>query len=391
MAGKYILGVDIGTSAVKVLVATKHNGQTNVLGSGTVAGAGLVKGAVTDAAALAAAVREAVDCAVMVAEIPLGPIYLGIGGIDITSQNGIGSVAPSAGMATGADIERACRAATIVTVPDDHRILHVMPIGYWLDGQPLMDAPLGKSGKRLEVEAHIVSLPCSLADEITAALAARGIDVADIYANAVAGAAVTADSASCLVIDIGAGLTDLALHSGGKTVLTASVPLGGDYITGDIMHGLGIGKLHAEEIKRYYAKLDRDLSGRGLVLDCNDFGTTDQQVDYDFLHKIVESRVEEIVSLLHAYVEPALSRYGADKLLLTGGSSLLPSVGEWTEKIFALPVKLARPGAGLAAEYSHPANTASYGLVEYAARLVPCEHTGGGPVKSFFRKLKKLL
>lgn len=391
MAGKYILGVDIGTSAVKVLAATKHNGQLQVLGSGTVAGAGLAKGAVTDAVALAAAVREAVDCAVMVAEVPLGPVHLGIGGTDITSRNGIGSVAPTAGMATGADIERACRAATTVTVPDDHRILHVIPIGYWLDGQPLMEAPLGKSGKRLEVETHIVSLPGSLADELTAALSDRGITVAAICANAVVGAAVAADSASCLVIDIGAGLADLALHSGGKTVLTASVPLGGDYITGDIMHGLGIGRLHAEEIKRYYAKLDRDLSGRGLVLDCNDFGTTDKQVDYDFLHKIVESRVEEIVSLLHAYVEPALSRYGAEKILLTGGSSLLPSVGEWTEKIFARPIKLARPGAGLPAEYSHPANTASYGLVEYAARLASDEHTGGGPVRSFFKKLRQLL
>ncbi len=388
MAGKYILGVDIGTSAVKVLAATRHNGQLQILGSGTVAGAGLVKGAVTDAAALAAAVREALDCAVMVAEVPLGPVHLGIGGTDITSRNVIGSVAPAAGMATGADIERACRAAT---VPDDHRLLHVIPIGYWLDGQPLMAAPLGKSGKRLEIEAHIVSLPGPLADELTAALSARGITVAAICANAVVGAAVTADSASCLVIDIGAGLTDLALHSGGKIVLTASVPLGGDYITGDIMHGLGIGRLHAEEIKRYYAKLDRDLAGRGLVLDCNDFGTTDKQVDYDFLHKIVESRVEEIVSLLHAYVEPALSRYGAEKILLTGGSSLLPSVGEWTEKIFARPIKLARPGAGLAAEYSHPANTASYGLVEYAARLASGEHTGGGPVSSFFKKLKQLL
>ncbi|MDT8901671.1 cell division protein FtsA [Anaeroselena agilis] len=389
MAGKYILGVDIGTSAVKVLVATKHNGRINVLGSGTVPGAGFAKGAVTDAGALAAAVREAVDCAVMVAEAPLGPVQLGIGGIDLTSQNGLGSVAPSAGMATGADIERACRAAAAVTVPDSHRILHILPIGFWLDGQTLAEPPLGKSGKRLEVEAHIVSMPASRADELTAALADKGITVAAILANAVVGGTDAAGTDSCLVIDIGAGLADLSLHSGGKIVFTASLPLGGDYITGDIMHGLDIGKLHAEEIKRYYAKLDRDLNGRGVVLDCNDFGTTDKQVEYDFLHKIVESRVEEIISLLHAYIEPALSRYGAEKILLAGGSSLLPSIGEWTEKIFARPVTLVRP-SGLAAEYSHPANTAGYGLVQYAARLASGEHAGG-PVRSFFKKLKQLL
>jgi cell division protein FtsA len=391
MTGKYILGVDIGTSAVKVLAATTDNGHTRVRGSGTVPGAGFTKGAVTDAAALAAAIRAAIDCAVMAAAVPQTPVHLGLGGLDIVSQNSIGSVVPAAGMVTGADIERACGAATVVAVNDDQRILHVLPAGYWLDGKPVAEAPLGKSGQRLEVETHIVSLPRSLADEITVALAPRGITVASFFANAVVGASVLADGPSCLVMDIGAGLTDLALYSGGKIVLSASVPLGGDYITADIMQGLEIGKLHGEEIKRYYAKLGRDLSGRDVVLDCNDFGTTDKQVDYDFLHKIVESRVEEIVSLLHAFVEPAISRYGAEKILLTGGSSLLPSVGEWTERIFLRPVKLAAPGDGLPAEYSHPANTASYGLVEYAARLDLGEKAGGGPVRSFFKKLRQLI
>ncbi|HWQ60988.1 MAG TPA: cell division FtsA domain-containing protein, partial [Negativicutes bacterium] len=305
------------------------------------------------------------------------------------AQNSIGSVVPASGIVTDTDVERACRAATIVAVSDDQRILHVLPIGFWLDGRPETEAPLGKKGGRLEVETHIVSVSRALVDELIAALAAKRLTVASVFANAVTGATAIADSPSCLVMDMGAGITDLALYNGGKIVLSASVPLGGDYVTGDIMHGLSIERLHAEEIKRYYAKLARDLSGRDVVLDCNDYGTTDKNIAYDFLHKIVESRVEEIVSLLFAYVEPALARYGAEKILLTGGSSLLPSVGEWMGRTFARSVQLARPGTNLPSEYAHPAFAACVGVVEYAARLVPAEPESGGTLRSFFKKLKQ--
>lgn len=388
MAGKYILGVDIGTSAVKALAATRSDGLAGVCGSGTVPCAGFAKGAMTDVAALAAAIREAVDCALMASAAPHEAIHLGIGGLDITAQNGIGSIVPASGTVTGADVEKACRAAAIVAAPDDQRTLHVMPIGFWLDGRPEADAPEGKQGGRLEVETHIVSVSRQAVDELIAALAAKHLTVASVFANAVVSASAVADGPSCLVMDMGAGLTDLALYSGGNIVLSASVPLGGDYITGDIMQGLGITRPHAEEVKRYYAKLARDLSGREIVLDCNDFGTTDKNVEYDFLYKIIESRVEEIVSLLFAYVEPALARYGAEKILLTGGSSLLPSVGEWTGKIFGRTVQLAKPTADIPAEYAHPALASGVGIIGYAARLTPTGQDSG-PLRSFFRKLKQ--
>lgn len=387
MAGKYILGVDVGTSSVKVLAAAVEDSRISVLGSGAVPSAGIFKGAVADPAALAAAIRESADCAAMAARVPVGPLHLGLGGRDLTAQNSLGSVALSGAVAAG-DIERACRAAAIVAVPDDHRVLHVLPTGHWLDGRPEAD-PIGKTGGRLEVEAHIVSLPRPPLDELTRAITARGLTVAGLYANAVVlPAAVAGPQPSCLVVDLGAGLADIALVSGGKHVMTASVPLGGDYVTGDIAHGLGVSAVHGEEIKRYYAKLDPGLAGQGVILDCNDYGTTDKQIPYDFLATIVESRVEEIVALLHGYIEPALARYGADHILLTGGSSLLPSFSRWTEKVFGLPVRPTRPV--LPEEYAHPANAACLGLIEYAVRQAPAGRESG-PLRSFFKKLKEFI
>jgi cell division protein FtsA len=391
MAGKFILGVDIGTSAVKALAAAKENGHIRILGNGTVPCAGFAKGVVTAAAALAAAIREAVDCAAQAAALPREAVHLGIGGLDITAQNGIGSIAPSGGLVTGAEIERACRAAAAVALPEDQRILHSLPIGYWLDGHPESDAPIGGNCGRLEVETHIVSAPAPVIDELIDSLAAQRIAVASVCSNAVVGAQTLVDSDSCLIIDMGAGLTGLALYTGGKIVLSASVPLGGDYITGDIMHGLDVGRLHAEEIKRYYAKLDKNLHGRDVVLDLSGHGTTDKQVRYDFLQTIVESRVEEIVSLLHAYVEPALSRYGAGKILLTGGASLLPSLGDWIGRTFVRPVVPVKPGGDIAPEYAHPSFAACFGLVAHATRHAPVSRANNGLLRTILDKFKNFI
>lgn len=394
MAGKYVLGVDVGTSSVKVLAAAKEGGNVLIKGSGSVPTAGFAKGAVTDVGALAAAIEGAVDCAVMAAAVPRENIYLGIGGLDISSQNSIGGITSATGVIATDDIERAYRAATIVAVPEDNRVLHVLPTGYWLDGSREAESPLGKKGSRLDVEAHIVAMPPTMITELLAALSERGLPVAGVMANIIVEAAALAatEPAACLIMDIGAGLADIAVFNNGQVALSASIPLGGDYITADIMQGLGVSLVHAEEIKRYYGRLGRGLSGQGVVLDCNDYGTTDKKIDYDFLHTIVESRVEEIVSLLHLYLEPVLARHRPEKILLTGGSSLLPSFREWMEKIFALPVHPAQPGTALPQEYAYPGNLACFGLLQYAARLASREPVqDGGGMRSFFRKLRELI
>lgn len=373
MAKKCVLGVDVGTSSVKVLAGViEAGGNALIYGAGTAPTAGFSKGTITNVNELAASIKGAIECAVMAADAIPDAIYLGLGGMDIVSQNSIGSIAPNTvDSITREDIEKACRAAIIVAIPDDHRVLHVVPAGYWVDGQKTSTVPLGKRGNRLEVEAHLVSLPREPLEGLLGVLSGSGIQVTGTLANCAVAAEVIEpeDEGACLVMDMGAGLTDLALYSDGILRMTASVPLGGDYITGDIMQGLDVSRTHAEAVKCYYAKLDKGLKGRNVTLDCNETGSEGQSIAYDFLFDIVESRVEEIVSILQGYLEPILSCYNVRTLILTGGCASLPSIGEAAEKIFGLPVRLARLENKVPLEYAYPSNAACFGLIKYAARL----------------------
>ncbi|MBC8014150.1 MAG: cell division FtsA domain-containing protein, partial [Sporomusaceae bacterium] len=171
--------------------------------------------------------------------------------------------------------------------------------------------------------------------------------------------------------------------------LSASLPFGGDYITRDIMKGLGISHNHAEEVKKYYAKLDSNLRGQNIILDCNDYGTTDKQISYDFLNEIVESRIDEIVFLVYDYVKDIVIADKIEKIFLAGGCGAMANFSDGVERIFGMPVEVVTLQE-LPAEYASTSNITCYGVLTYAANNMPdMPLTNSNPLRSLVSKFKK--
>lgn len=374
MNGKYILGIDIGTSMIKVLVGKLGIGESVLItGSGTIPTEGFTKGVISDSKQLAKAIKQAVDCANMATDFLVKDAYIGIGGGEITAVNGVGSIAPlRPNNITLDDMSRVYRAAALVAVPDDHEVLHVLPQKILIDKQRRDSLPLQEKGSHLEVEAHIVSIPKLVLNSLVNEIEKLGINVIGLVANSIA---VTENIApvlinNCLLMDIGAGTTELILYQDGHIVLSASLSLGGNYITSDLMQGLSICWDHGEEIKKYYSKLDKQLRGQEIVLDCNAYNTTDKHIPYDFLYDIIESRTCEIVYLIHDYLKVVLVEKKIDKVLLTGGCGAMPSFAQNIEATFGIPVEVIIP-KDVSVEYNSPGNTACCGILKFAGRNLP--------------------
>ncbi|SDF07024.1 cell division protein FtsA [Sporolituus thermophilus] len=371
MDRRRVMGVDLGTNAVKAFAATIDDlGRVEIAGSGLAPATGYKKGILTDPHAAASAIRQAVDCALLAANFRMQPIWLGVGGVGIRFYNARGIIAPASSSGINSkDIDRACQAARLTAGCEGQQILHALPNLYWVDGRQQRESPVGQAGCRLEVEVHFVTASKDFLDELLAHVKQNSLCVAGVVANPVAAAIALAPAPGerVLILDIGAGTTEIALVYEGLTVVSASLPLGGDYITGDIAYAAGVSFTHAEEIKRYYARLGGQLIRQDAIVDFSDFGITNKFISYGFLHKIVQTRVDEIFSLVYDYIRPALQDYPVDEIALTGGSAHLPSVVQAAKTIFQLPVRIRQP-KGLAAEYNHPANTVCFGIVHYAAR-----------------------
>lgn len=382
MDNRLIIAIDIGTESIKVFVGEKKPGEELLVkNSAFVPTKGYEKGEITDADALALAAKQALDCVVSPAggQAADALIYLGISSIFMLGQNSLGSIAPlAAGKITQDDIERAFKAAIFAAVADDFEVLHAFPVNDNLPGKdkPEKGPGLPQEGQGLKINYHIAALPKMIIKELTNAFRMRGIKIAGIVSNSLVAAQntmanLTAAEDNRIFFDIGAGTADFAFLVEGVVNYSASLPLGGRYITKDIARGLDVSFFHAEAIKRYYAKLDRALYGQGVILDCNDFGTTDKSVPYDFLHDIVEGRVDEIIYLLHEYSKPKLDEYIYNKgklperIILAGGSAFLPSLVDKLSSAFDTKVETANL-ARLAPEYNCPANAACYGVFCYA-------------------------
>lgn len=395
MNKKTILAIDVGTGMVKVFAGKlQTNGNVEIVGSGTAPTAGYVRGVITDINALAHSIRQAVDCVVMAADSQAaGSIYLGINGLALITQNTVGSVALSTpGTVTRSDVERACKAAMFSVVQDEADILHVFPA---------KESPV-RPGAALEVECHIVLVPKAIKTDLTEALKAQGIEITDIVAGGVLAAETMKNELSerpdnFIFMDVGAGTAELILYVGGNLCYSATLPLGGDYITSDLMQGLGVSQAHAEEIKRYYSRLSPDLRNQGVILDCNDYGTTDKHIHFDFLYDIIESRIDEIVTLMYDFLKPLMDKHlpnpeqTFERIYLTGGLGTVPSMRACVARVFQIDTETVKPER-LTAEYAHPVNTVCYGIINHGIRSsASVQRTGYSAWNVFINKARRLL
>ncbi len=394
---KQVLAIDIGTSCVKVLAASVTSAQIEILGSGSAPTSGYAHGKIAQVESLVASIRQAIDCVMTAVSGPFDCVYVGIGSIDIQCVNAMGSVAPQAPRSLiESDGERACH-ASIAALPTDQAILHIVPVQYLVDDRPTVVLPVGQPCHVLKVKTHVITIAKALKSQLNAELARQSVPaigfVANSHASALALADQTSTSKNFFILDIGAGTADVSYYCEGQLVLSKSLPYGGEYITSDIMQAFSVNRNHAEGIKKYYAKLDKDLYHKEVILDCNDYGTTDKSIAYDFLYDIIESRTEELVALIYqevkAFIPLAQEEQQIGEVYLTGGSSQLHSFVRLIGERFQMPVKAIMP-ANLDSEYLRPENSVGYGVLLFAASHLPVKDEASTYWHSMFDKIKTM-
>jgi cell division protein FtsA len=75
---KVIVGLDIGTTSIKVIVAESIQNQLNVIGVGSERSQGLSRGVIVDIDKAAASIKSAVAHAEKKANVPINAVYAGI-------------------------------------------------------------------------------------------------------------------------------------------------------------------------------------------------------------------------------------------------------------------------------------------------------------------------
>jgi cell division protein FtsA len=344
-----IVGLDIGTTKICVIVAQRTENGVDIVGIGTHPSRGLRKGVVVDIDATVNSIKLAVEEAELMADYEISSVYAGIAGGHIDGFNSHGVVAVKDREVSDGDVRRVIDAAKAVAIPMDREVIHVIAQEFIIDEQDGIREPLGMSGVRLEAKIHIVTAAVTSAQNIVKCANKAGLNVMDIVLEPLASAEACLaederDLGVCL-IDIGGGTTDIAVFENGSIKHTSVLGVGGFHISNDIAVGLRTPFDEAERIKKKFGvAAARFLPGDDILSVPSVGGRRPRQMSRKVLCEIIEPRVDEILSLACQELakEGLVGRFPSG-VVLTGGASSLEGIGELAEEIFEAPVRQGIP------------------------------------------------
>lgn len=400
-AASHYFGLDIGTSTVRCVIGMvdpAEPGHPSVIGYGSAPNQGMRKGSVVHVDDVVEAVVHAVTEAERVSGIHVEQATVNINGSHVAGMDSKGVIAISAvdREITAEDRMRVEEAATIVQLPANREIIQVFAKNYRLDGQDNIKDPMGMHGVRLEVDTHIVTAATPNLRNLNTVLEKARIAPAHHTVSSLAAAEAVLSrqqkEAGTLLLDIGAGTTNLVVIEDGEVQYVAVIPMGGIHVTNDLAIGLKTDLDIAEAVKLQHANLE--LTRQGGLLKVTHEGKEHEFVRGD-VQMITEARIDEILE----YVDKELKKIHRSRKLpggvvLVGGTANLPGIASFTKEKLQLAARIGQlqPLGGIVDTVEDLAYAPAVGLMLLDMLLLPPEGIPTGkPNEGAFGLLDGLL
>lgn len=383
--GSVIAALDIGTTKISCFIArlTDDEGRYDVIGVGHQASAGIRGGTVVDLDAAETAIRQTVQSAEKMAfdalkGYPLREVVMNVPGIHARSHHFSADIDMLGHEVTDQDVRRAMARAQDQNVSTDRELIHTIPVGYVIDGHYGIRNPLGLHGQQMQVDIHLVTGDSGALRNIATCIERSHLDITALcvspYAAGLASLVADEMDLGCTVIDMGGGVTSIAVFQSGNLIYTDAIPVGGQHVTSDIARGLTTSIAQAERLKTLYGSAIASTNDESELIDVPQVGedehTLPNHVPRSLLIGIIQPRVEEIFELVRSRLQDSgLGPITGRRVVLTGGASQLPGLRDLGQMILDKQVRQGRPisPSGLPEAVSGPAFSTTAGLLTYLA------------------------
>ena len=377
---RVLASLDVGSAKIRTVVAIADGQQDhavpNVIGVGLSPSLGMRKGQVIDVEELIHNIISSIEDAERMAGVPVNHVFVGMSGAHVEAFDSRGVIAVSGSEITVDDVGRVLEAAQAVSIPPNRRILHIEPKSYAVDEQRGIKNPVGMTGIRLEVEAHIITGHIQHVKNVEKCVDQAGVDIDAIVPATIAAAEATLTKRQkelgVIVIDIGAGCTSIAGFEEGTILHSVSLPVGGEAVTNDIAIGLRTSVDTAERIKIEFGSVLPGEVGEREMIDLSSVSRVDTQtVSKRFMAEIMQARYFEIFTL----IKDELQRIGRSGMLpagaiLTGAAVKAPGILDLSRDVLGLPVQMGFPVdiGGVVEKVDDPAYATALGTLVWGMR-----------------------
>ena len=322
------VGIDIGTSTVRVLVGEFLKGEKypKIIGVGETESKGVRHGYVIHRDEILSSLKIALTQAEKSSNIKIRRAFVSVNSMTMRSEISNGSVIISKadGEVTNLDIEKAFDESEKNLNLINKKIIHTVPLSYKIDGREIEGRPEGMRGNKLEIKALFVTCSSQHLEDLLEVVTLAGINPIDVVASPIAGSHIGLSEREKIVgsaiVDIGSETMSLAVFENSTIISLQSFSFGSANITNDIALGLKIPLEKAEAMK---------IENSG--------------VDYSKkkLNEIIEARLSDIFETIENHLKKIKrSELLPAGIVFVGGGANIGGLEELSKKELNLPSKI---------------------------------------------------
>lgn len=367
------VGLDIGTTSVKVVVAEYIDSQMNIIGVGNAKSEGINRGIIVDIDKTVQAIQRAVRQAEEKAGIQIKGVSVGLPAnmLEVENCQGMIAVNGDSKEITDEDVRNVASAALVRSIPPERQIVSILPQDFTVDGFEGIKDPRGMIGVRLEMYGLLFTGPKTIIHNIRKCVENAGLIVNEMVITPLAlTESILSDGEKdfgTIVIDMGGGQTTTAVMHDKQLKFTSLDQEGGEFVTKDISIVLNTSFNNAEALKINYGDAYPERTSPDEEFPVDVIGQSEPvKVDERYLSEIISARMEQIFNKAKDALDQIEALELPGGVVLTGGAASLPGVVDLAQEIFGVNVKLYVPNhMGL----RNPVFTNVISIVDYSANL----------------------
>lgn len=373
----YFVAIDLGSNNVIVVVGCKGDeGKVDVVDVAVapVEGQGVMRGEIKNIEAVAKSIKEAVEQIEERLGIKIIDAYTGISGQHIKcAKHSYFVYVGRDGEIREEDVQKLTDSMRNVQAPEGEKILMILPQNYIVNDEEEVSNPVGMFGKKLEATFNFIIGNNASVSRLEKALMKVDLKQTQMFLNPLvsAEAVVLPDEKEMgvVVLDIGAGTTDMCIYYDKMVRHVAVIPIGSDSINKDI-RSYGILERYVEDLKvQYGSALSETASADKLIKVPGRTPREPREISFKNLASIIEARMQDILDYVMAEVKRAgcESKLGAG-IVITGGGANLKDLDTLVKNYTGMDVRVASPDVSVGVESieiaANPALATAIGILK---------------------------
>ena len=371
--GDIIVGIDIGSSKVSLVVGEVNNfGQIDILQTSNQKCEGIKKGQIIDEDQIVDSITKAMEDVEKESEIRINSAYFTIQGkyVTIVQNNITKEIKDKYSGVSVKDVTSALQQIKDIDIPEGKTIIDIVTDKFVLEDGRIVEDPVGNFVSSFTIEAQVILADREIIKTLTSICKKADIEIDGVIPITLAERKLILDTNemndNVMIVDIGAGNTEIGIFNGNSFKYTNTIPIGGDNITNDIKIVLDISEEESEKLKRQYGLAMRsyiDNDNEIVLSTAND--SKNKIIRSSELIEIIEARVEQIFSIINKDLLQAGMKSKINNVILTGRGITNISKSDVAGKVaLNIPVKFA---TGKQTSSIKPSERTAYSLVKYIA------------------------